>query len=454
MVEPPWGAETTKAIANFPISGQPLPWELISALLSIKAAAATVNAKRRVIPTDVGESIGVIVRDLIQDPRPEWFPVDVFQTGSGTSTNMNVNEVLASLASERLGRPVHPNDHVNASQSSNDVFPSAIRLAAALSIVRDVEPALATLEASLRRQARRYSKTVKAGRTHLMDAAPMTFGQELNGWARQVRLARDRLLAVLPRLGELPLGGSAVGTGLNVPRGFAAAVIARLASDLDLALFEALDHVEAQSAQDAIVETSGAIRTVALSLFKIAGDLRLLGSGPNTGLAEIRLPALQKGSSIMPGKVNPVIPEAVQQVAAQVIGNDAAITFAATLSTLQLNTGMPVMARNLLESLRLVASAATVLASKCIDGLVANTETMRRYAESSPAVVTALVPLVGYDRAAEIAERAIAEGRSVSDVALEDGSLDRTAVENALDVLAMARGQAKAGVPAKAVGSP
>ena len=440
MGDPPWGPETTKALANFPISGQALPWELIGALVSIKAAAAAVNAERRVIRVDVAGAIRAAAGELLTTPRPEWFPVDVFQTGSGTSTNMNVNEVLASSAAARLGRPVHPNDDVNASQSSNDVFPSAIRVAALGLVLARVDPALAGLERALTRQARRYAKVVKAGRTHLMDAAPLTFGQEVRGWARQVALGRERLGSVVARLGELPLGGSAVGTGLNVPRGWAAAVISRLADELGLPLTEAVDHVEAQSGQDVLVEVSGAIKTVALSLYKIAGDLRLLASGPHAGLAEITLPALQKGSSIMPGKINPVIPEAVQQVAAQVVGNDAAITFAATSSTLQLNTAMPVMARNLLESLRLVAAGADALATKCIAGMVADEATMRRYAESSPALATALVPLVGYDEAAAIVARAAAQGRPVRDVALEDPALTSAQVEWALDLDRMARG--------------
>jgi fumarate hydratase class II len=441
----PWGAETTKAIANFPISGQPLPWELIRALVQVKAAAATANARRRVIPSDVARAIVAAAEHTLAEPRPDWFPVDVFQTGSGTSTNMNVNEVLATMASARLGRPVHPNDHVNASQSSNDVFPTAIRVAALGLLLHGLEPALGELEASLAGQARRHRTAVKAGRTHLMDAAPITFGQELRGWARQVQLSRQRLLAVVPRVGELPLGGSAVGTGLNVPAGFARAVIRSLAERLELPLVEAVDHVEAQSAQDALVEASAAVRSVALALYKIAGDLRLLSSGPHTGLAEISLPALQKGSSIMPGKVNPVIPEAVQQVAAQVVGNDAAIVFAATLSTLQLNTAMPVMARNLLESLRLTTAAAALLAGSCVDGIVVDEATMRRYAETSPAVATALAPLVGYDRAAEIVATAAREGASIRDVALRDlvggeAGFSADQVAAALDVLAMTRG--------------
>lgn len=434
----PWGEQTERAIANFPISGRPLPWELIRALVSLKGVAATINGKRHVIPKDIAHAIHDVASELTMEPRPEWFPVDVFQTGSGTSTNMNVNEVLASLASARLGQPVHPNDHVNASQSSNDVFPSAIRLAACQLIVRRVVPALESLEAELRRLAKAHAHTVKAGRTHLMDAVPITFGDEAGAWARSARLGIERLVGTLQHLGELPLGGTATGTGLNAPKGFAADVIARLAGDLQLPLVEAVDHFEAQSAQDALLETSGAIKVVALSLHKIAGDLRLLGSGPANGFGELEIPALQAGSSIMPGKVNPVVPEAVQQVAAQVVGNDAAITFAATMSTLQLNTAMPVMAANLIESLKLVAAAASLLAEKTLAGLGVNDEVMRRNAERSPAIVTALNPLIGYEAGARVAKRAIAEGRTIREVVLDEGLLSAEQLDDALDVASMA----------------
>jgi fumarate hydratase class II len=409
-------------------------------LVSLKGASASANGRRRIVPREIAEAIRDVASELTADPHPEWFPVDVFQTGSGTSTNMNVNEVLARLATERAGVAVHPNDHVNASQSSNDTFPSAIRLAATWMIVRRVVPALEHLEQTILGQAKRHRRAVKSGRTHLMDAVPVTFGQELAGWARAVRLGVDRMEAVLPRLGELPLGGSATGTGLNVPKGFAAEVIGALAADLDLPLREATDHFEAQSQQDALIEASGAIKTVALSLHKIAGDLRLMGSGPAAGLHEIELPELQKGSSIMPGKVNPVIPEAVQQVCAQVVGNDAAITFAATMSTFQLNTAMPVMARNLLESLRLVANVAPLLADRCLAGLTVDEATMRRYAEASPSVVTALNPYLGYDEAARVSKRATAERRPLREVILEEGLLDEATLDKALDVLAMTRG--------------
>jgi fumarate hydratase class II len=435
-----WGPQTQRAIANFPISGDPLPPELLEALIHVKRAAAAVNARRRIISKDVAAAIEAVGAELVAEARFEQFPLDVFQTGSGTSTNMNANEVIAHLATEQLGRAVHANDDVNASQSSNDVFPTAIRVAAVGLVVHRLIPALEHLHSVLQRVARRHRRTVKAGRTHLMDAAPVTFGQEVAGWARAVELGIDRSRDVVPRLAELPLGGTAVGTGLNAPRGFAAAVIERLSTELDLPLSEAADHFEAQSAQDALVEASGAAKVVALSLHKIAGDLRLLGSGPAAGLAEVALPALQPGSSIMPGKVNPVIPEAVQQVAAQVVGNDAAITFAATLSTLELNTAMPVMARNLLESLRLLANAAPLLADRCVAGLDPDEETMRRYAESSSAVVTALNPVLGYEEAARVAKRAMAERRSVRDVIREEGLVDDAEVEAALDLLRMTKG--------------
>jgi fumarate hydratase class II len=444
-----WGAQTARAIENFPISGTTLPPELISALASLKGAAATVNGRLRVLPRDVARAVHDAAAEVASGAYQDQFPVDVFQTGSGTSTNMNVNEVLAHLASARLGRPVHPNDDVNASQSSNDVFPSAIRLAACWSIVRGLVPALDHLHAELRRLAREHAASVKAGRTHLMDAAPVTLGQEAAGWARQVELGRARLLDVLPRLGELPLGGTAVGTGLNAPPRFAKLVIATLAAELGLPLIEAVDHFEAQSAQDVLVEASGVTKVLALSLSKMAGDLRLMGSGPAAGLAEVTLPALQPGSSIMPGKVNPVVPEAVQQVACQVVGNDAAVTFAATFSTFQLNTAMPVMARNLLESLRLLTEVAPLLADRCLAGLEADTATMRRYAESSSAVVTALNPVIGYERAAEVAKRSMAERRPITDLVREEHLLEPEQLAEVLDVLAMTKGGVRSNATAR-----
>jgi fumarate hydratase class II len=442
-----WGAQTQRAIENFPISGERVPPELIHALGSIKGVAATVNGRLRVIPRDVAAAIHDVASEMSFGAFDDHFPLDVFQTGSGTSTNMNANEVLAHVASERLGRPVHPNDDVNASQSSNDVFPSALRLAACWMVVRQLIPALDHLHAELRRLARAHVRTVKAGRTHLMDAAPVTFGQEAAGWARQIELARERLLDVLPRLGELPLGGTAVGTGLNAPPRFARGVIAILAADMGLPLSEAVDHFEAQSAQDAVVEASAIAKVVALSLHKIAGDLRLLGSGPAAGLAELALPALQPGSSIMPGKVNPVIPEAVQQVTCEVVGKDAAVTFAATLSTFELNTAMPVMARSLLTSLRLLASSARLLADRAIAGLTVDEATMRRYAESSAALITALNPVIGYERASLVAKRAMAERRTVPDIVREEGLLDDEAIATLLDPLALTGGGVRSAAP-------
>jgi fumarate hydratase class II len=434
-----WGAQTQRAVENFPVSGQPVPWELVWALLVLKGAAATVNGKRGIIDREVAAAIRDTATEVARGGHEDQFPVDVFQTGSGTSTNMNVNEVLAYRASERVGRAVHANDEVNASQSSNDVFPSAIRVAACFLVVHRVLPSLDQLHGALYTLGRRHEDTVKAGRTHLMDAAPITFGQEVGGWARAVALAQSRLRDVLPRLGELPLGGTAVGTGLNAPAGFARDVVHAVATDLGLPLTEAVDHFEAQSAQDALVEVSGATKVAALTLHKIAGDLRLLGSGPATGLREVRLPALQPGSSIMPGKVNPVVPEAVQQVVAQIVGNDAAVTFGATLSTLQLSTAMPMMGRNVIESLRLLGSAARLLADRAIAGLEVDDATMRRYAESSSAVATALNPIVGYEAAARVVKRSLQEGRSVREIVLEERLVDGDALDRALDVLPMTR---------------
>ncbi|MEA2716654.1 MAG: fumarate hydratase, class, partial [Actinomycetota bacterium] len=368
------------------------------------------------------------------------FPVDVFQTGSGTSSNMNANEVVAGLAGERLGRPVHPNDHVNASQSSNDVFPSAVHLAAVSSVATSLVPALLHLADVLRRRQSDLAGVVKAGRTHLMDATPVTLGQELGGYATAVEHGVERLESCLPRLGELPLGGTAVGTGINAPPGFGAAVVAVLAGSTGLPLREARDHFEAQGGRDALVEASGMVRTVAVSLVKMANDLRWMASGPATGLAEIHLPDLQPGSSIMPGKVNPVIPEVVVQVAAQVIGNDAAVAFAGTTGSFELNVAVPVMARNLLESVRLLAAVARVLADRCLVGFEADDERCRRYAESSPALATALVPHLGYEQAASVVRQAVAEGRTLRDVVLERGLMVAADLDRVLDVDAMTRG--------------
>jgi fumarate hydratase class II len=434
---PRWGEQTRLAIDNFPVSGERMPRALIEALAMIKAEAATVNGELGTVPLPIAGAITRAADEIVGGAMSDQFPVDVFQTGSGTSTNMNVNEVLAHRASELLGEAVHPNDHVNASQSSNDTFPSAARIAAVLQLTVALLPALDSLRVSLLDLSARHADTVKMARTHLMDAVPMTFGQEVGGWARSIELACDRIRTTLPRLAELPLGGTAVGTGLNAPTGFAAAVVARLSSRTGNAFTEAVDHFEAQSSQDAITEAGAILKVVALSLNKIAGDLRLLGSGPNGGLAEIRLPALQAGSSIMPGKVNPVIPEMVQQVAAQVVGNDATITFAATVSTLQINTAMPVMARCLLSSIHLLTSAATLLDTRCIRGIEVDEATMRSNAERSPAIVTALAPRIGYDAAAALVHRAEDQGVSLADLISREGGADADPVADAL--LTMAR---------------
>jgi fumarate hydratase class II len=373
----------------------------------------------------------------------DQFPIDVFQTGSGTSSNMNANEVIATLASRALGRPVHPNDKVNASQSSNDVFPSAIHLAAARLISRSLIPALNHLAGVLAGKAGEFADTVKSGRTHLMDATPVTLGQEFGGYAAAVEHGAQRAAAALADVAELPLGGTAVGTGLNAPAGFAAAVIARLAADLDLPLTEARDHFEAAGARDALVAASGVARTIAVSLYKICTDLRLMGSGPRTGLGEIAIPDLQPGSSIMPGKVNPVICEAVSQVCVQVIGNDAAIAFGGAAGNFELNVMLPVIGRNLLDSLRLLSAAARLLADKCVAGITANTARLRQLAESSPSIVTALNPFVGYEAAAAIAHEALDTGATIREVTIKRGHVDRgdlteEQLDQALDVLAMA----------------
>ncbi|HEX8343687.1 MAG TPA: class II fumarate hydratase, partial [Actinoplanes sp.] len=367
-----------------------------------------------------------------------------FQTGSGTSSNMNTNEVIATLAARELGRPVHPNDHVNASQSSNDVFPSSIHLAATEAVANTLLPALDHLGTSLDRKADEFAEVVKSGRTHLMDATPVTLGQEFSGYAAQVRYGIERLTATLPRLAELPLGGTAVGTGVNTPPGFAPAVIERLREATGLPLTEARNHFEAQGARDALVEASGQLRTVAVGLYKIVNDIRWMGSGPRAGLRELRLPDLQPGSSIMPGKVNPVVPESVRQVCAQVIGNDAAVAFAGTQGDFELNVMLPVMARNLLESIRLLAAAARMLADRCVDGLEADVEVTRAYAEGSPSIVTPLNRYLGYDEAAAIAKQALKEDKSIRAVVLErghvaDGRLTEQQLDEALDVLRMTR---------------
>jgi fumarate hydratase, class II len=437
-----WGAQTQRAVENFPVSGERIPRALVGALATIKGVAATVNGRLGVIDAEMATAIHDAAAEVAAGAWDDHFPVDVFQTGSGTSSNMNANEVIASLAAERLGRPVHPNDHVNASQSSNDVFPSAIHLAAVRSVDRDLLPALAHLAASLRRSQSRHVDVVKAGRTHLMDATPVTLGQELGGYATQVELGEERLLGCLGRVGELPLGGTAVGTGLNCPPGFAAAVIAIIAADMGLDLREARDHFEAQSARDALVELSGTLRTIAVGLHKIAHDLRWMSSGPAAGLAEIHLPDLQPGSSIMPGKVNPVVPEAVQQVVTQVIGNDAAVAWGGAQGAFELNVMLPVIARNLLESIRLLANVTRLLGDRCIDGMVADEARCRWLAERSPAVATALNTRIGYEAAAAVVKRAVAEGRTIREVVVGDGLMSDEEAGQVLDVDRLARGGA------------
>jgi fumarate hydratase, class II len=439
-----WRAQTQRAVENFPISGRGLESAHIKALAQIKGAAAQVNASLGVLDEDLAKAIMTAAAHVADGGYDDQFPIDVFQTGSGTSSNMNTNEVIATLAFRELGRPVHPNDHVNASQSSNDVFPSAIHLAATEAITSNLIPALDHLAAALRAKSADFAEIVKSGRTHLMDATPVTLGQEFSGYTAQVQFGIDRLTDTLPRLAELPLGGTAVGTGVNTPPGFAAAVISSLKEMTGLPLSEARNHFEAQGARDALVEASGQLRVVAVGLYKIVNDIRWMGSGPRAGLRELRLPDLQPGSSIMPGKVNPVVPESVRQVCAQVIGNDAAVAFAGTQGDFELNVMLPVMARNLLESIRLLAAAARMLADRCVAGLAANADIARGYAEGSPSIVTPLNRILGYDEAAAIAKQALAEDKSIRDVVIErghvsSGKLTEEQLNEALDVLRMTR---------------
>jgi fumarate hydratase class II len=439
-----WRAQTQRAVENFPISGRGLEPAHIRALARIKGAAAQVNAALGVVEDDLAKAIGTAAAHVADGGYDDQFPIDVFQTGSGTSSNMNANEVIATLAARELGRPVHPNDHVNASQSSNDVFPSSIHLAATEGIIKTLIPALDHLACALEGKATEWAEVVKSGRTHLMDATPVTLGQEFSGYAAQVRYGIERLESCLPRLGELPLGGTAVGTGVNTPPGFAAAVIDRLREATGLPLTEARNHFEGQGARDGLVEASGQLRTVAVGLYKIVNDIRWMGSGPRAGLRELHLPDLQPGSSIMPGKVNPVVPESVRQVCAQVIGNDATVAFAGTQGDFELNVMLPVMARNLLESIRLLAAAARMLADRCVDGLTADLEVTRAYAEGSPSIVTPLNRFLGYDEAAKIAKQALASGSSIREVVIErghvaNGTLTEEQLDNALDVLRMTR---------------
>ena len=437
-------AQTQRAVQNFPISGSRLERGHIEALARIKKAAARANAELGVLPGDVAEAIAAAADEVASGLHDAHFPVDVYQTGSGTSSNMNTNEVLATLATLALGAPVHPNDHVNASQSSNDVFPTSVHVAATAGVVRDLVPALEHLAGALGAKADEWAGVVKSGRTHLMDATPVTLGQEFGGYAAAVRYGVERLQAALPRAAEVPLGGTAVGTGINTPAGFPQRVIELLREDTGLPLTEARDHFEAQSSRDGLVELSGALRTIAVSLTKICNDLRWMGSGPNTGLSEIAIPDLQPGSSIMPGKVNPVVPEAVLMVAARVVGNDATVAWAGASGSFELNVQIPVIASAVLESIRLLANASRVLADKTVAGLVANVDRARAYAESSPSIVTPLNRVIGYEAAAAIAKHAVKRGLTIRQAVVDLGYVERGEVteaqlDAALDVLSMTR---------------
>jgi fumarate hydratase, class II len=438
-----WRAQTQRAVENFPISGVRLERAQIEALARIKAAVASVKRELGMIDGDLADAIVVAADAVAAGDHDDQFPIDVFQTGSGTSSNMNMNEVLATLAAERLGRPVHPNDDVNHPMSSNDMFPASIHIAATAGVIRDLMPALAHLADALTAKGAEFADVVKAGRTHLMDATPVTLGQEFDGYAAQVRMGVERLEATLPRVAELPLGGTAVGTGINSPPGFGGRVIAALALTTDLPLTEARDHFEAQGARDGLVELSGQLRTIAVSLTKVANDLRWMGSGPRAGLAEINLPDLQPGSSIMPGKVNPVIPEATLMACAQVVGNDAAVAWGGAAGNFELNVMLPMIGRNVLESIRLLANVSRLLADRCVRGVTANVERLREYAEGSPAIVTPLNGYLGYEEAASIAKQALAERRSIRDVVLErghvPGRLTQEQLDEALDVMRMTR---------------
>jgi fumarate hydratase class II len=429
-----WGGETTKAVENFPVSGEQVPASVIHWLGRIKAAAARTNAELGILDQEIADRVAAAGDEVASGEHDEQFPIDVFQTGSGTSSNMNANEVMASLA----GEGVHPNDHVNMGQSSNDVFPSAVHLAALDEATSKLLPALEKLSRSLAAKADEFDDVVKAGRTHLMDAVPVTLGQEFSGYATQVRLGRERVAQALPRVGQIPLGGTATGTGLNTHPDFAAGVRSKLTEATGLDIEAPADPFEAQANRDALVELSGALKVVAVSLTKIAQDLALMGSGPRTGLSELALPELQKGSSIMPGKVNPVIPEVVMQVAAQVIGNDTAITIGGMQGQFELNVRIPLIARNLLQSIHILSTATTMLAEKCVDGLEANREVCERHAESTPAIATALNPFIGYDKGTEIVNEAVASRRTIREVALEKG-VDEETLDKALDLRAMAR---------------
>jgi fumarate hydratase class II len=435
-----WGGETTKAVANFPVSGERIPVPVVRWLGRIKGAAARVNAELGLLDDDKASRIAAAGDRIAEGEFDDQFPIDVFQTGSGTSSNMNANEVIANLATENdPTHPIHPNDDVNMGQSSNDVFPSAVHLAALDTVTNGLLPALAELESSLQNKGDEFKDLVKSGRTHLMDAVPVTLGQEFSGYAAQIRLGRKRIENALPQVAQIPLGGTATGTGLNTHKEFAARVRARLIEATGLEIRPPEDPFEAQGNRDALVELSGALKVLAVSLTKIANDLAWLGSGPRAGIGEIFLPELQKGSSIMPGKVNPVIPEVVLQVSAQVIGNDSAITIAGTQGNFELNVRVPLIARNLLDSIKLLTSTSRIFAEKCIDGIRPNTDGLRQSAEMTLAAATALNPYIGYDKGAEIVKEAAESGRALREVALEKG-VDEDTYDKAMDLRKMAQG--------------
>ncbi len=437
-----YGAQTQRAVENFPISGKGLEPAQIAALARIKKAAAIANKELGTLDPAIADAIAAAADDVAAGAYDDQFPVDTYQTGSGTSSNMNMNEVLAALATQRLGSPVHPNDHVNASQSSNDVFPTSVHIAVTQALIDDLVPALDHLAVALEAKAELWKDAVKSGRTHLMDATPVTLGQEFGGYARQIRLGIERVRAVLPRVGEVPLGGTAVGTGINTPLGFPQRVIALLAAETELPITEAKDHFEAQANRDGLVEASGALRTIAVSLTKINNDLRWMGSGPNTGLGELHIPDLQPGSSIMPGKVNPVIPEATLMVCARVVGNDATVAWAGASGAFELNVAIPVMGTALLESIRLLSNAMRVLADKTIDGLEADLERAAAFAGMSPSIVTPLNKVIGYEAAAKIAKHAVAKGITVREAVIDLGHVERGEItleqlDSKLDLLSM-----------------
>ncbi|WP_019181207.1 aspartate ammonia-lyase [Microbacterium yannicii] len=437
-----YAAQTQRAVENFPISGDPLEPAQIVALARIKKAAALANKELGTLDGAIADAIAGAADLIIAGEHADQFPIDVYQTGSGTSSNMNMNEVLATLATQALGSTVHPNDHVNASQSSNDVFPTSVHIAVTQEIIDDLIPALDHLAVALEAKAEAWKTVVKSGRTHLMDATPVTLGQEFGGYARQIRLGIERVQAVLPRVAEVPLGGTAVGTGINTPLGFPQRVIELIVADTELPITEAKDHFEAQANRDGLVEASGALRSVAVSLTKINNDLRWMGSGPNTGLGELHIPDLQPGSSIMPGKVNPVVPEATLMVCARVIGNDATVAWAGASGSFELNVAIPVMGTAVLESIELLANASRLLADKTIDGLQANVERAAAYAGMSPSIVTPLNKLIGYESAAKIAKHSVAKGITVREAVIDLGFVERGEVtleqlDEKLDLLSM-----------------